>query len=420
MEPNAKSLSNKTRLDPTYLKDRTLMLPFLGMRNPLISLKPGSKVTRKSRSVEHRPIYYRSQDLSIDWQASEANDISENGASVVTFHRFFSGEEIEIEMAQHLEGAQEVVHIEATIVWSRESENKEGRFYCGIVFKNKQTRIRREENTFFARADRHCHAIETDTQECIIQPAQNVEQLQDAFRLLYKEYTKNKLCPSHESQMHYTFHNLLPESRIFLLRRGGTVVGTVGCYPDSSCGLPMEVTFPQEIQQLRAQGRRLVEVGCLALNSEFFVKQQASLRNIERQSHLFKLCKTIINYTRLFSGATDMVIGCQPQHQILYKYLLFETISDVRTHQSVGNIPSVLMRLNFERFERYAVLFNSKIGHYILRDVNVELLKEHFPWTSQVVDKFLFSVRSIGENLSQSQKDYLKRCYYRQDRFSLS
>ena len=175
--------------------------------------------------------------------------------------------------------------------------------------------------------------------------------------------------------------------------------------------LQQNADLEKEIKKLREQGMKLIEVGCLALNSKYFDKGKWSLMNIEKQAHLFKLFKTIINYTRLYSGATDMVIGCHPKHQKLYQYIFFETIGEIRTHSAVQGT-AVLMKMNFEHFVRNTILLQSKSGGYILDKVDTEMLKAHFPWTAQVVDKFLHSIRPLWDKLSPAQKEYLKLCYY--------
>ncbi len=341
-----------------------------------------NEVSRMHRRALYLPIFYRSENLGLAWQQSHTLNISESGGNIETFHQFSQGHEIEFEMGHHANGFQEILKIVAEVRWSVEDENKPGQYKCGVAFKDKEVRFRRRDNLFYSLADLHCSLLDFFSSKSQIHPARNAEDLQVAYRLLYQEYSARRLCKPNEAEMFYSYYNLLPGSRTFLLRRDDSLLGTVGCYPESPCGLPMEITYPQEIKRLREQGMKLIEVGCLALNSKYFDKGKWSLMNIEKQAHLFKLFKTIINYTRLYSGATDMVIGCHPKHQTLYKYIFFETIGEMKTHSAVQGT-AVLMKMNFEHFVRNTILLQSKSGGYILDKVDTEMLKGHFPWTAQ-------------------------------------
>jgi len=239
-----------------------------------------------------------------------------------------------------------------------------------------------------------------------------LEELKEAYSILYNEYSSRNLCSKNEARLYYNFYNLTPGARTFVLKRGKDILGTMSVILDSPCGLPMEATYSEEMKKFRAQGMRLGEIGCLALNSRFFSTSKYSLKSIEKQSHLFKLFKTMFDYARFVTDCTDLVMGCHPRHTALYRYLLLEEVGEVRGHNEVHGAPAVLMKLNLERFIRTNTLLNEGPGVYFLQNNNsMDSLKEHFPWTSQTVHKFLHHFRPLWGQLSEKQKEYLAQVY---------
>ena len=132
------------------------------------------------------------------------------------------------------------------------------------------------------------------TKEKAVKPARSLEEIKEAYHLVYEEYLAKGHCKPNQSKLHFHPHCVFPESRTFVLRgEGGMLLGTATIVPDSPGGLPMESSFQTEIEQLRKPGRKLGEICLLALSDE-----------AEDGKALFQMA---MEYARDVAGVTDIV-----------------------------------------------------------------------------------------------------------------
>jgi hypothetical protein len=114
---------------------------------------------------------------------------------------------------------------------------------------------------------------------------------------------------------------------------GGVVVGTMSLCLDSNSLLPADENFGGELDDLRAQGRRLCEPSRLAIDKGVTKRVFASLIHI---SYI---------YAHNIHGFTDYVIEVNPRHVMFYKRMLgFADFGPERNCTRVG-APAVLLRL---------------------------------------------------------------------------
>ena len=125
-----------------------------------------------------------------------------------------------------------------------------------------------------------------------------------------------------------------PASRITLFAEcRGVVVGTMGLCLDGEVGLPADENFREQINVLRAQGRRLCEPSRLAIDAGMTKRVFASMIHV---SYL---------YAHVLNGYTDYIIEVNPRHVAFYQRMLgFERVGPVRPCSRVG-APAVLLRV---------------------------------------------------------------------------
>ena len=117
----------------------------------------------------------------------------------------------------------------------------------------------------------------------------------------------------------------------------GSIYGTLTVNIDSPVGLACEVVYPEIVQSLRDQGRKICEFG------KFAVEQ--SVRSKRLLATLFHL--TYI-YANKLHGCTDALIEVNPRHVAFYgRYLEFSECGPERWCERV-NAPAVLMRMDFD------------------------------------------------------------------------
>ncbi len=116
-------------------------------------------------------------------------------------------------------------------------------------------------------------------------------------------------------------------------------IATVTLVPDGADGLPCDSVFGQELKSLRTQGRRLVEVTRLAVESSH--PEAAKVR--------INLFSAIYAFARETWGGTDFVIEVNPRHCAFYRRCFrFETLGLPQPCPRVQGAPASLMRLDLK------------------------------------------------------------------------
>lgn len=173
--------------------------------------------------------------------------------------------------------------------------------------------------------------------------ADRFDELTAAFSLLHDAYVGQGYMEPHPSGLRITRFHLLPLTTTFVGQVGEQVAVTLNLVPDDAFGLPMDEVYGREMDRLRAQGRRLAEVGALACLPAFRSGHPAipMLGN-----------KTVHTYARHHLGMDDLVIAVNPKHLWFYgTLLLFEQIGDATTYPYVNDAPVVGMHLDLHTAE---------------------------------------------------------------------
>ncbi|OIQ82717.1 hypothetical protein GALL_354900 [mine drainage metagenome] len=116
-----------------------------------------------------------------------------------------------------------------------------------------------------------------------------------------------------------------------------TPLGTMSVIFDSGNGLPADAVYKDLLDPLRREGRRLIEVGRLAID-----RTEASRRLFAGMVHV------ILIYASAIHRYTDMVIEVNPRHVGYYRKILkFEIIGEAR-HCPRVNATAVLMHIKIK------------------------------------------------------------------------
>lgn len=117
----------------------------------------------------------------------------------------------------------------------------------------------------------------------------------------------------------------------------GRVYGTLTVNIDSPLGLACEEVYPELVQSLREQGRKLCEFGRFAV--EHAVRSKRLLATLFHMTYI---------YANRLHGCTDALIEVNPRHVEFYKrYLEFGVFGSERWCGRV-DAPAVLLRVNFQ------------------------------------------------------------------------
>jgi hypothetical protein len=132
-----------------------------------------------------------------------------------------------------------------------------------------------------------------------------------------------------------------PASFAALIETGyGTDAGTISVHVDGRAGLACDATSRDGLAPLRAQKRRLAEVGHLALDERYIRSRQV----------LIALFDCISIYLRHVTRSDDLLIEAHPRHVPFYRQALaFEAIGAPRTCPRARGVPVVPMRLDLRQ-----------------------------------------------------------------------
>lgn len=172
--------------------------------------------------------------------------------------------------------------------------------------------------------------------------ADTAELLEEAAELTFNAYHARHLVEGRGVPLRVTPYLLLPTTVVFVARRRGEVIGTMSLIPDSELGLPMESTFGTEVGALRKSGRRIAEVGALAV------------KRGERGRGLAMLLYKAMWLTSVkLLDVQELVIAVHPDAEALYRApFLFERMAGgVRNYGGLRSAAlAVGLRRNLETY----------------------------------------------------------------------
>ena len=169
--------------------------------------------------------------------------------------------------------------------------------------------------------------------------ARSREELSQSFRLVFQSYLKAGLAVEKPSNLRLTPHHLMPTSEVFLAKLGDTVTSTISMFGDGYLGLPMQSMYPQQIRELREDGLRLAEIGCLA------DRRDTPVRFMDTFTEMSRL---VVQVARA-RGIDALVVATHPKHARLYRRVMgYRQIGDLLDCPYANGNPAVALILKFD------------------------------------------------------------------------
>lgn len=166
--------------------------------------------------------------------------------------------------------------------------------------------------------------------------ATSLEQVQSAWRLVYNRYSQMGLIEANPFGIHAVATAVGPHASVIWGPDGADVGYTMTLFRDNPMGLALDSVYGEHLDDLRQQGRRLLEVGMLA------DRRENAARGI---GALFSMMRWAIYYG-LHNDLTDVLIGVHPRHAGFYiRCYGFEKFADATSYPLVKNAPVVGLRL---------------------------------------------------------------------------
>jgi len=241
-----------------------------------------------------------------------------------------------------------------------------------------------------------------DTQGAEITRATGLEDLTAAYRLVHDVFVQRGYIAPSDSGLRVRVFEALPETATFVAKAEDQVVGVTSVLIDSpDLGLPSDQSFKAEIDQLRAQGRKVCEgTNWLVVESH---RRSAVMTELMRCSFAHALEQ----------GCTDFIGAVSPGHAGFYGLLGFETIGSERSYCEEIHDPVVMVRLDltgladrFKDIERSANEVEAFLKSYYI-DTNPY---HRFVGAWQVVSQRLFEDAELLGELFVHRSSLPSRC----------
>ena len=184
-----------------------------------------------------------------------------------------------------------------------------------------------------------------DPKEFDFDLARTAEDVLTALKLVHEVYSQEGYTnDDHKGNSYRVLQNhLTDKALVFQGKKGSKTVFSVSIFIDSTFGLPMDTIFKEELNKLRCENRRLVEVGCLA-----------TLPTVRNRSQLIPMHgnKLVFSYARDKLGMDDLVVTVHPKHQAIYEDILqFKQLGKEKPYGLVNGNPAIAMRLDLNTVE---------------------------------------------------------------------
>lgn len=163
--------------------------------------------------------------------------------------------------------------------------------------------------------------------------ARGADDFDGAFRLLHDRYVENGYMAPHPSGRRLGVYNALPSTKVFVARAEGRVVGTITLVQDSALGLPMDQIYREELDALRARGRRLGEASTLTVDPAYRTSGFAIL---------MRLYRMLIIYAAKIARLNDMCLSIAPHHGRFYRtFFGVRQIGPMRAYPRVNGLRAI-------------------------------------------------------------------------------
>ncbi|WP_459892172.1 N-acyl amino acid synthase FeeM domain-containing protein [Desulfothermus okinawensis] len=173
-----------------------------------------------------------------------------------------------------------------------------------------------------------------DLEKPSIKFAETKDELEQAFALVYQVYSEKKyITDPKEHKLYFSIYSLLPETVHIIAKRYLTVISTLTeIFDTEDFGLPMDVIYKDELDELREKNRNVVELSALATPREY------------RWKNIFLYQVQVMYWYSLYKGVDDICIAVNPRHVRYYMNLFpFEKLGEEKMYPRV-NAPAIGLR----------------------------------------------------------------------------
>ncbi len=185
-------------------------------------------------------------------------------------------------------------------------------------------------------------AFGPDSEATLIE-ASGIEGRLRAWQLLYAANERQGYIMPGSDRLSYGLHDAFPETTTFLVERDGRDVAALTVAMDHPVPIPANGMYRNELDVLRRQGRRPVEIValcCLETDKE------------RRMETVKQLVRAAIQTACHGMNGTDLILLVPPAHASAWRRIfLFKRMGEIRRQARYGGAPVLPMRLDLTAAE---------------------------------------------------------------------
>lgn len=207
--------------------------------------------------------------------------------------------------------------------------------------------------------------------------ARSVGQVEEAWRLLYRAYVRVGFLKPNDHGIHTVPEAIGPHTAVVQGRIDSLTVSTISAIGDSPLGLPLDGVYRPELDALRGEDRRLIEIGLFADRR----------KDIDRT---FYAMLELMRYTYWFGrylGATDYLCGIPPRRARLYRRAFgFEPIGEEKIYSTVDGNPVRMLRVRADYILAHHAQHRG-LDYFITRPVAFEEFDRRFRFEPDALER---------------------------------
>lgn len=213
--------------------------------------------------------------------------------------------------------------------------------------------------------------------------ASSLSEVLDAWCVVYRQYLAASLIGPNEYSV-FTFPEYLSNNTAVILgSKMNHTVCTVSAVLDGDRGLPLDSYYRKELDELRKQSKKLIEIGLLADG-----------RKTSSFSNIVDLMAGIARFG-VYSNHHDYVVGVHPRRINFFRQTFgFEPISEVKDYSKLKTAPVVLLYACGKDLETAALQVNSQI-YADPKEFNFDNRYKFNPYNFISVSEFSTSVENF-------------------------
>ena len=191
----------------------------------------------------------------------------------------------------------------------------------------------------------------SDSTNIVYKVASTLAEVTAAWNVVYRQYLNTSLIAANPYSI-FTFPEYVSNKSVVILgqQKDKAICSLSGVLDSEENGLPLDRHYKEELDHLRNDGSRLIEIGLLA-----------DIRESNTMKSIIELMSAVAKFG-VFSNHLDVVIGVNPRRAEFFKRIFgCEIIGDLKRYENLNVAPVVLLYATNKNLRTVSLKANEEI-----------------------------------------------------------